>query len=127
MMTRARWSYGCTVFELGTNSYLMNTPFVKGEVIADTVRRWCEHHAALKRHALPMHRMQGTTAAVQKRLYKLPICHLRRMVWNCCHPDPFRRVQRLEDEMNASAEDWIAKTQFKCPAANMNLTYGTFF
>jgi hypothetical protein len=30
-MTRARWSYGCTVFELSAKRYLMNPPFVKGD------------------------------------------------------------------------------------------------
>jgi hypothetical protein len=99
-MTRARWSYGCTVFELSAKRYLMNPPFVKGDDTSETVKRWCQHH-----NLLIGTRQKGKAGAVQKRLYMMPL-HTQHIVWDCCHPDPIMRALNLPEQMDKWNTAW---------------------
>jgi hypothetical protein len=107
-MMNARWSFGCTIFELSMKEYLMYPAFVKGQGPSDSVKVWCQHHKDLKSKS----RLMGPAEAVRKRVYGLRLCHSRRIVWNCCHPDPTRRALRLTEDMNMWNAEWSTTTLF---------------
>ena len=101
-MTNARWSYGCTVFELATKGYLMHPPFVKGDGTFDSVKIWCKHHGDVKQRM----RLSGPGGAMQRRVYGVRQCSVRRIVWHCCNPDPDLRTRRLQEELDMWGQEW---------------------
>jgi hypothetical protein len=105
-MANARWSFGCTVFELATKTPLMSPPFVKGDCTSNTVKMWCSFHDILRAR----NRLSGRAGAVQGRVYILDLPYLRRILWNCCHPDPTKRKIRLEEEMKLWGTEWSTNT-----------------
>lgn len=88
--------------------YLMYPAFVKGHGPSDSVRVWCRHHKDLK----SKEKLMGPAHAVRLRVYGLRLCHSRRIVWNCCHPDPTRRALRLTEDMNMWNAEWSTTTLF---------------
>ena len=111
-MTRARWSYGCTVFELSAKRYLMNPPFVKGDDTGKTVKRWCQHHNLL----IGTRQKKGMAGApVQKRMYMMPLYHTLHIVWDCCHPDPIMRALNLPEQMDKWNTEWNIDALYRRP------------
>ncbi len=49
---------------------------------------------------------------MQKRVYSLDLSHLRRLIWNCCNPDPTKRTRRLDEDMKLWGTEWSTNTLY---------------